>query len=43
MVATAINYMALPSTGWVEYACRGEFIRPIIVGDKEVAMSYDAL
>ena len=35
--------MDLPQIGWVEYACRAEFIRPIILGDKEVAMSYDAL
>ena len=27
----------------VDYDCRAEFIRPIIIGDKEVAMSYDAL
>ena len=35
--------MALPQVDWVDYACRAEFIRPIIIGDKEVTLSYDAL
>ena len=35
--------MALPQVDWVDYACRIAFIRPIIIGDKEVTLSYDAL
>jgi len=39
----AIDKKALPLIGWIECTCRAEFIRPIMIGDKEVAMSYDAL
>ena len=34
---------SLPQIGWVDYTCRAEFIRPIIIGSKKVTLSYDAL
>jgi hypothetical protein len=41
-----IIILALTQIEWVDYRCRAEFIRPtaiIAVGDKEVALSCDAL
>ena len=38
-----IIILALTQIEWVDYRCRVEFIRPTAIGDKEVALSCDAL